>query len=187
MKFAKAKTESQNDRSLGRIPITHLTPGSQFVSVCSPPGTSISYLPKAGIHLTAALADGPVSELIPESGRFSWPQRKCSSYPHSQPCRKVRLPRRFKGSPCSALKGETVPDANLSLGSCSDPEGWQGSCPELGNQGRRTLASPMLQLILWGTAQDGTYPQETGMPSKPQVPLAAEAWLLGPKGRRERS
>lgn len=70
--------------------------------------------------------------------------------------------------------------ANLSLGSCSDPEGWQGSCPELGNQGRRTLASPMLQLILWGTAQDGTYPQETGMPSKPQVPLAASEPLEGP-------
>ena len=69
--------------------------------------------------------------------------------------------------------------ANLSLGSCSDPEGWQGSCPGLGNQGRKTLASPMLQLILWGTAQMGHTPRETGIPSKPQVPLVASELLEG--------
>ena len=114
VKFAKAKTESQNDRSLGRIPITHLTPGSQFVSVCSPPATSISYLPKAGIHPTAALADGPVSELIPESGRFSWPQRKCSSYPHSQPHRKVRLPPSCKNKKIGQ-KSKRIPEKHLFL------------------------------------------------------------------------
>ena len=71
--FPKAQTESQNDRSLGCIPITNPDAKCQFVYICSPPATSFSSLPKAGIHLTAALTDGRVSELRSESDRFSQP------------------------------------------------------------------------------------------------------------------
>lgn len=72
MTFPKAQSPRTTE-AWAASPSQTLTPSGLFVYICSPPATSFSSLPKAGIHRTAALTDGRVPELRSESGSFSQP------------------------------------------------------------------------------------------------------------------
>lgn len=65
-KFPEPQSPRMTSRTAAPSP-----PSGQFLSTHSPPGTSISSLPKAGIPLTADWTDGTSSELRSESGSFS--------------------------------------------------------------------------------------------------------------------
>lgn len=82
--------------------------------------------------------------------------RGCEAHPSSQWGCSIRI---------SALRF-----ADLSLESGSDPEWLLSLSPQLGKGARRTLASPMPQLLLPGPWPDMMSLQDTGALVKPQAP-----------------